>query len=186
MKINDNAHSKGGPRIPPLSGDKIDDETAELLSRVGPFADRNIFTTMVRHPRLYKRWVPYGTAMLYSKLPARDRELLILRTAHRCACVYEWTEHVRAAADVEITGPEIERIQSDSETPGWSEADRSLIRAVDEFIDQRRISDSTWSALSHRYSQSLMIEVLLVIGHYLGLGMTLNSLGVPTEQEGPK
>ena len=75
MKINDNAHSKGGPRIPPLSGDKIDDETAELLSRVGPFADRNIFTTMVRHPRLYKRWVPYGTAMLYSKLPARDREL---------------------------------------------------------------------------------------------------------------
>lgn len=168
-------------RIAPLPAESRNDQTNELLSMAGDYAERNIFTTMVRHPRLYKRWVPYGTAMLHSRLPARDRELLILRTAHRCACSYEWVEHARFVVEVGIAAPELELLQAGPEATGWSQSDQDLIRAVDEFVDEQVLSDSTWLALSGRYTQSLMIELLMVIGHYLALGMTLNSLGVPLE-----
>ncbi len=84
------------PRIPPLRDDELDDRARELLAHVGlPEGEvLNIFTTLVRHPRLFRRWLPLGGVLLTGTLPARDREILILRTALRCDAPYEWAHHV--------------------------------------------------------------------------------------------
>ncbi|HEX5050362.1 MAG TPA: hypothetical protein VFZ65_01190 [Planctomycetota bacterium] len=74
------------PRIPPITPAERDEDTDQLLDMVGDFRNNNIFLTLVRHPRAYKRLVPWGTVMLFGTIPPRDRELLILRTAHRCGC----------------------------------------------------------------------------------------------------
>ncbi len=169
------------PRIPPLPAADRDDSTQALLSMTGPFADNNIFTTMVRHPRLFKQWVPFGTAMLYGHLPARDRELLILRTAHRCRCQYEWSQHERIAQEVGVSQREVEQIRHGTDLSDWSPIDAALVHAVDELIDLRRVTDSTWSTLTQRYDERLLIEVLMVVGHYYALGLTLNTLGVEVE-----
>jgi 4-carboxymuconolactone decarboxylase len=169
------------PRIPPLPQEAQDETTRELLSSVGPFADNHVFTTMVRHPRLFKRWVPYGTAMLYARLPARDRELLILRTSHRCRCAYEWAHHCEAAPTVGITEAEINLVKRGPDEDAWAPFDAALVRAVDELLDHHLIGDATWATLAERYDESLLIEVLMVIGHYLALAGTLNSLRVQLE-----
>ena len=86
------------PRIPPVSDDEIDDEIKELLAGAGPMTGpaANIFATLVRHPGLFRKWMPYGGKLLGGgKLPARDRELLILRTGWNCQSAYEWGQHVR-------------------------------------------------------------------------------------------
>src|SRR5919107_5997737 len=84
------------PRIPPLSPGETDDQARELLSQAGgPAAGAtNIFTTLVRRPGLFRKWMPFGGKLLAGKLPARDRELLILRTGLRCGSAYEWGQHV--------------------------------------------------------------------------------------------
>jgi 4-carboxymuconolactone decarboxylase len=171
------------PRLPPVPAGERDAQTQELLSAAGPFAEKNIFTTMVRHRRLYERWLPYGTAMLYAKLPPRDRELLILRTAHRCQSDYEWIQHAAIALESGLSEAEVEQVRM---TPGdgdWSDFDASLLRSVDELLDEHAISDATWNTLAERYDEYLLIEVPMVVGHYFTVGLTLNTLGVQLEPE---
>jgi alkylhydroperoxidase family enzyme len=48
--------------------------------------DNNIFSTLARHRDLFRAWLPFGGALLGGGvLPARERELLILRTGWNCA-----------------------------------------------------------------------------------------------------
>ena len=75
------------PRITPLPSDERDPRTEELLAplRRPDGTELNIFATLARHPKLFKRWSAFGGTLLYSgTLPARERELLILRTGYLC------------------------------------------------------------------------------------------------------
>ena len=69
---------------------------ADLTPMTGPNGEPlNIFGTLAHHPKLLKRWLVFGNHVLAkSTLPARDRELLILRTGWRCRAPYEWAQHV--------------------------------------------------------------------------------------------
>jgi 4-carboxymuconolactone decarboxylase len=170
------------PRIHPVAPAERDAATEELLALVGDLADLNFFATMVRHPRLFKRWVPYGAVLLRGSLPTRDRELLILRTAHHCSCTYEWGHHEVIAADGGFTAEEIAGVIEGPDWPGWSAFDATLIRAADELHEQQRIGDATWAALAEHYDdERLLIEVPMLVGHYHMVAFALNSLGVQRE-----
>jgi AhpD family alkylhydroperoxidase len=171
----------GEPRIPPLPPGERDGSSAELLARLGELAELNIFATLVRHPRVFKRWVPFGGVLLDGSLPARDRELLILRTAHRCGCPYEWGHHEVIAATAGLSSEEIAGVREDPARPGWSRFDAALLRAADELHDGQRISDQTWGTLAERYAEHQMIEVPMLVGHYHAVAFTLNSLRVQLE-----
>jgi AhpD family alkylhydroperoxidase len=132
---------------------------------------------------VYKRLVPFGTVMLFGTIPPRDRELLILRTADRCGCVYEQTHHEHIAVERGVEAAEIEAVHRGPDDPGWSPFDAALLRAVDELHDHQRISDATWQTIAERYEQSQMIELPILIGHYHLMAFTLNSLGVQLEPE---
>jgi alkylhydroperoxidase family enzyme len=175
------------PRIPPLPPEEQDEQARELLSGVG-IADApdaptaNIFSTLVRHPGLFRRWLPFGGKLLAGKLPARDRELLILRTGWLCQAEYEWAQHRLISLSVGLTEAEIERVREGPEAEGWADFDAVLLRAADELHGESGISDSTWEALGARYDEHQLIEVPMLVGHYHMVAFTLNSLGVPLEE----
>jgi 4-carboxymuconolactone decarboxylase len=169
------------PRVPPLPPAERDEQAEQLLAMAGERAELNIFTTLVRNPRVFKRWVPFGHILLNGTLPARDRELLVLRVAHRSASAYEWSHHERIALDVGLDQAEIVAVREGPDRAGWSAFDAALLRAVDELLDDYRISDSTWEVLAGRYDDQLLIEVPMLVGHYTMLAQTLNSLGVPAD-----
>jgi alkylhydroperoxidase family enzyme len=146
----------------------------------GPAA-ANIFTTLVRHPGLFRKWVPFGGKLLAGKLPPRDRELLILRTGYRCGSEYEWGQHVLIGSAAGVAEDEIPRIQEGPEAAGWSEHDATLLHAADELHDDSCISDTTWAALAAHYDEKQLIEIPMVVGHYHLVAYTLRSLGVPRE-----
>ena len=84
------------PRIHPIPPEERVGDVRELLDTAtvaGP--DANIFTTFARAPGLFRRWLPFGGKLLNGKIPARERELLILRTGWNCRAEYEWAQHVR-------------------------------------------------------------------------------------------
>ncbi len=170
------------PRIPPLAAGEGDAQTAELLASIeGVGGASNIFTTLVRHPGLFRKWSPFGGKLLSGKLPARDRELLILRTAWHCQAAYEWGQHVRIALASGITDEEVQRVKAGLEAAGWDPFDAVLIRAADELHKESCIADATWEALTDRYDTQQLIEVPMVVGHYHMVAYTLNSLGVQRE-----
>ena len=173
------------PRIPPLPEAERDEETREVLDRnrmPGVEGDLNIFATLARHPRLMKRWSAFGGVLLArGEMPARDREILILRTGWNCQAEYEWGQHARIGRSAGLSDEEITRITEGPDAPGWSDFDAVLLRAADELHNDAVISDGTWAKLAERYDDKQLIEVCMVVGQYHLVSFTLNSLGVQRE-----
>ncbi len=173
------------PRIPPLPVDGRDPRTQAILDGLpGPDGtELNIFTTLAHHPRLLKRWSAFGGVLLTGSLPARERELLILRTGLHCGAAYEWGQHVPIARAAGLSDDEIQRVAAGPHAPGWSNDDALLLHAADELHADAVISDPTWAALAERWDREQLIEICMVVGQYHLVAFTLNSLGVEGEGE---
>jgi alkylhydroperoxidase family enzyme len=175
------------PRIPPLPAGERDEQTQELLSGAdgltGPAS--NIFDTLVRHPGLFRKWLPFGGKLLAGKLPPRDRELLILRTGWHCRSESEWGQHVLIARSAGVSDAEIARVAEGADAQGWDTFERVLLTAADQLHEDACLSDATWAALSERYDERQLIEVPMLVGHYHMVAFTLNSLGVQREEGVP-
>lgn len=174
------------PRIPPLPQEGRDPRTEELLAplRRPDGTELNIFTTLARHPKLLKRWSAFGGVLLYGgTLPARERELLILRAGYLCRAHYEWGQHVEIGLAAGLTDDEIARVAEGPDASRWSTDDALLLRATDELHADSRISDATWAALAERWDEQQLIELCMVVGQYHLVAFTLNSLGVEPESD---
>lgn len=165
------------PRIPPLAPDERTEAARQLLDSVTLAGESNIFTTLVRAEGLFRRWMPFGGKLLSGKLPARDRELMILRTGWNCGCEYEWGQHVSIGLRAGLTQEEIDAVPRGPEGAGAA-FDATLLRAADELHSDFCISDPTWEELSARYGTEQLIELPMLVGHYHLVAMTLNTLGV--------
>lgn len=140
-------------------------------------SEANIFTTLVRAEGLTRRWLAFGGKLLSGKIPARDRELLILRTGWNCQSEYEWAQHVVIGRSAGLTDDEIRRIPKG---PGcqWGSFDSTLLRAADELHENYCLSDAIWAGLGDVYDTQQLIELPMLVGHYHMVAMTLNTLGV--------
>jgi 4-carboxymuconolactone decarboxylase len=172
------------PRIPPVPHEERTGQIRQLLDEAvaGAAADANIFTTFVRAPGLFRRWLPFGGKLLKGKLPARDRELLILRTGWNCGAEYEWAQHARLALSCDLSAAEIDLVVRGPDAEGWDDFEASLLRAADELHSDWMISDATWAELAERYDTEQLIEVPMLVGHYHLVAMTLNTLGVQLDE----
>jgi 4-carboxymuconolactone decarboxylase len=139
----------------------------------------NSITTLVRHQELFARFLPYALQLQSrGRLPARDRELLVLRTAFNCEAGYEWSRHARTAAKFGISDGELERIALGPDEQEWSAHDRLLLRAADDLHRQARLSEDTWNGLADFYTEEDLIELLMLVGQYHTTAFALNSLRV--------
>jgi AhpD family alkylhydroperoxidase len=152
---------------------------AAVIGRAAGTGPPNLFTTLSRHRRLYRRWLRFaGSLMPGGRLPRVDTELLILRVAHNCECAYEWGHHVRLGRRAGLSAAEIEQVRSGPDAPGWTARRRVLLRAADELHATRDLTDATWGELREHLDDRNAIELCLLVGHYEMLAMTINALGI--------
>jgi 4-carboxymuconolactone decarboxylase len=176
------------PRISPLTEQQWPDGLRSVLKSRPPglgvrLGDNNIFTTLAHHEDLTRAWLPFAGFLLGAGvLPARERELLILRTGYNCRSPYEWGQHVRLSEGLGLEREELLRVANGPEADGWSAADAALLRAADELHGQAKISEATWSELSERYDERGLIEIAMLVGHYHMVAYALNSLGVELDE----
>lgn len=139
----------------------------------------NIFTTLARHRRLFRRWLWFAAALMPGgRLPREETELVILRVADNTDCEYEWGHHERLGRRAGLSREEIARVCEGPDAPGWSQRRALLLRAADEMHSEGAIGDELWSRLADELSDELLIELCMLIGHYEMLAMTLNSLQI--------
>jgi len=139
----------------------------------------NLLGTFACYPELAKAYLTFNGHLLFaSSLPARVREILVLRVAFLRKCEYEWAQHVRLGDIAGLTGEEIDRIVEGPERPEWDMFDRSLLRAVDELIEAARISDGTWAELAQHLDERQLMDLVFTVGAYEGLAMAIRSFGV--------
>jgi 4-carboxymuconolactone decarboxylase len=171
------------PRVPVLPESEWDDDTRERLEKLRRNGQVfNIFKTLARHKQLFSKWLVFaGHTLSQSTLPARDREIVILRMGWLSRAAYEWGHHKAIGKQIGLSDEDFDNIQSGSETPGIDPFEATLLRAVDELNTDTFISDETWSALAERYDTQQMLDLIFTAGQYKLVSMVLNSTGIQLE-----
>lgn len=140
-----------------------------------------LFTTMARHRGLFRGWLFFaGRMMPGGKLPRRDTELVILRTAFLNSCDYELDHHRRIGATAGLTADEIERAAS-ADLTGWAARELAILTAVNELQSNEDLSDATWEELRRHLDERRAIEFLLLAGHYRMLATFINTLRIQVD-----
>ena len=175
---------RDAPRITPLPRSEWSDEQAEIMAPmmrgegVGE-QGANVFATLLRHPKLMKRWIVFANHCLFkSSLPARERELVILRTAWLARSGYEWGQHVVIGKQADVTDAEIAALKEPLDSHAWSAAELALLQATDELAADVDMSDATWRAINEHFNEEQVIDLIFLFGQYRGLAGALNTLGV--------
>jgi alkylhydroperoxidase family enzyme len=176
---------KSQKRIPPLQEDEWTEKQRKQLEyahRKGGFY--NLAGTLARYPEVSRRVGQLSAHVLgpTSTLSARDREILILRTAWLCQAEYEWAQHRLIARKAEMTDDEIERCREGSAASGWTETEANLLRAADDLHTEQKISDANWAALADTYDDQQMMDIVFAVGQYTMFAMAMNSFGVPLDE----
>ena len=181
------------PRIDPLSPEELGPDARRIADRIRNAAGApsaaaipEYVATMLRHPGLYEHHVALGTALFGNgTLPARLRELAVLRTGWLCGAPYEWGEHVEIGNRAGLASEEIERVTEGSAAAGWDEQDRAILRAAEELHEQALITDETWSALEAFLDERQLIELPYVIGNYTKVAYLQNALRLRLMRSNP-
>ena len=168
------------PRIAPLPESQW---TAEHRARVDRYAPEvrigNAFRTLLHVPELVDAVMPF---LLYNTsettLPARHRELLILRTAWLARNRHLWADHAPTARIVGLTAEEVRRIAEGPAAPGWTPFEATLLRLADELYRNSSVRDGVWAALEERYDLFNLVDAVMTVNQTTLLAMLLNSFGV--------
>ena len=169
------------PRLAPLSDADCTAAQLDILHKArGHLSSVNVLDTIVRHPDLLRRWLPFFVHVLHkSSIPARDREILILRTGRLCGAEYEWAQHVPFAVRAGLTDDEIHGIAEGPTAAIWSDPhDRTLLRAADQLHRDIMLDDATWATLAERYDLRQLMDAVFTVGQYRLVSAALNTLCV--------
>jgi alkylhydroperoxidase family enzyme len=174
-----------GPRIEALPNDEIDEQSWALVNDLREAAGAGRTTVMpefmrlmAKHPPIFHRQMEMGSVLFNGEIPARERELAVLRISWLAGAAYEWGEHVEIAKRSGLSDVEIERITRGSSGSDWSDHDAAILRATEELLTDFAISDETWLTLSRAWNEQQLIELPMMVGQYLTTAFLLNSLNV--------
>jgi 4-carboxymuconolactone decarboxylase len=173
------------PRIAPLADDQLDADQKEILAPMAATGRvLNIFRTFAHAPKAAKGFLAWGNYILSRRndLPAREREIVILRIGYLCKSGYEWTQHVAIGKQTGLTDAEVARIKDGADADGWSTPDQALLRAADELHHDQFITNATWAQLKAHFSDKQCMDVVFTAGQYTQVSMILNSFGVQLDE----
>jgi 4-carboxymuconolactone decarboxylase len=185
------------PRLAPRPPDLWDDdvraavrmgfanEGAERFLVPGSDGPRlpNAVGTLLHHPGLAGPWLAYNGVLLFrGALAPRLRELAILRVAWRTGSEYEWRQHVRLAARLDVTDAEVAAVGGGG-ARDWTPLEAAVLDAADELLARQRVDDATWAVLAGHLDERQLVELVFVVGTYTCLAMAFRTFGVALDPD---
>ena len=163
------------PRLEPLPVEALDTRGLELWNKArGHLEKINIIQTMMHHPDLLRRWMPFFSHCLHKcELSLRDREIVILRVGRLCGAGYEWAQHEPMGKDRGLSDADVAAIADGSLQEGGL-----LVEAVNQLHRTSMIDDDLWARLSAAYSLQQILDLIFICGQYRMVSAGLNTLAV--------
>jgi alkylhydroperoxidase family enzyme len=187
------------PRVPPLPPRQWPAGMAEALAAAyrpdnprHPLPPRdadspkglNAMGVLAHHPELtgaYNQLIRH--ALYFSTITPRQRELLVLRVAHRRDSSYEWAQHVYQAGVAGLTPDEIARVRRGPEAEGWDPLERALLSAADELVATATVADETYAVLSESLDTQQLMDVVFIVGAYEVFAMAMRTFRVELDDD---
>jgi AhpD family alkylhydroperoxidase len=166
---------------------------AKGAARTTRAPEMHLFTTLGQRQGLFWAWSLYGGRLLRGRLPRVDTELVILRVAHLRSCEYELQHHRQMARQHGLDAHMQATIFAWPDAPDGdgprvilSARQQALLKATDELIKNRSVSDDTWQQLAAHLDRRLLIEFSLLATQYDALAATITALKVPLDNPGSR
>ena len=146
----------------------------------------NVMATMAHNPVFSKALGRFAASVLTEgEIPARQRELVILRMGWNCQAVYEFGQHTLFGRDAGLTDEEIYLVTRPLSQGGWADDDRVALQLVDDLYADDCISDTTWDDVGRHFSVRQVMELIAAAGCYRVVSGFLNSFGVELDEGVP-
>jgi 4-carboxymuconolactone decarboxylase len=172
------------PRIPPVRQDELTDDMHAFLEKWtgGIFrrADSNpVLLTLAHHPKLADLFSQFNIHLLSTNtLPVKQRQIAIMRTAWICKATYMWSSHLNTSIRCGLQPDMFLPIQVGKDDPYFTQFERVVIRATEELVNDRKISDASWQALMIEWNNQQMLDFLFTVGAYVTVAGVMRSTGV--------
>ena len=170
------------PRIAPLEPPYPADIAAQFDRIMRGAPPLLLFRVMAGHARAWEKFRG-GSLLDRGPLALRAREIVIDRTCALNGSEYEWGVHVKTFAEAaHLRADEIRAtVHGGADAPCWSEAERTLIAAVDALHVRATLSAVEFNALSAHYDTHQILEIILLCGFYRTVSYLTNALDLPLE-----
>jgi alkylhydroperoxidase family enzyme len=170
------------PKLPPLGPSEQSAEGRALAERFASVGMPNAVGTYLRYPELATAVLPYAEHLLTrSALPAREREIVWLRTAWLARSGYVWAARAAVARELGMSASELAAIAEGPRASAWQPFERALLQAADELHVDAFVSDTTWRTLAARYDENQLIDLLYGVGEITMHASVANTLGIELE-----
>ena len=140
----------------------------------------SLFRIVAHAESAFEPWLKYGTALLTRlELDPLLRELAILQVAHLVESRYEWVQHVAIAHAVGASDEQLAAVESDREDdPNLTDAQREVLRFTREVVLDGAASEQLVADLVARLGDRQVVELLLVVGHYMAIARLIATTGL--------
>jgi alkylhydroperoxidase family enzyme len=171
------------PRLEPIPS--VAAKAREAMADL-PVNAVNLMATMA-HNRTVARGINQlaQAVMLEGDVPRRQLEIAVLRMGWNCRAEYEFGQHTLFARETGLTDAEISATTRPISDGAWSDADRAVLRLVDDLYTDDCLSDSTWDEATRHFSSADMVQLIAAAGCYRLVSGFLNSAGVQLDDGVP-
>jgi 4-carboxymuconolactone decarboxylase len=171
-------------RIAQLVPDQWTDEVRDVLAIFESGANNNIVKSLAQNPPTANLFLTFNRHLLRTAtLPARLRQLAIMRVAWSRGCVYMWSSHLRMSLRIGLTEADFEALKRDPREAHWAEFEKRLVMATDELIEHSDLAHDSWQALSEQLDTQQLIDFLFTVGTYISLALVFNAMRIEREPE---
>ena len=170
--------SRIAPLEPPYAPD-IGEQFDRIMRGAPPLM---LFRVVAGHARAWDKFRA-GGLLDRGPLTLKEREIVIDRTCARTGCEYEWGVHVSTFAKAaHLTDEQVRAtVLEGADAPCWSAAEQALIAAADALHERATLSDIEFKALSARYDEAQILEIILLCGFYRTVSYLANTMALPLE-----
>lgn len=171
------------PRIPFPTPETMSPEQRAVYDAVvkGPRGVvRGPLLAALHRPELADKWQQLGEILRYrTSLPPRLNELAILVTARHWRCQLEWHIHEQAACQAGLDQTIIDDLRRGRRPVAADPETLAIHDYCSELHEAKRVSDTTYREVLHRWGVVGVVELTALIGYYSMVAMTLNAHEFP-------
>lgn len=154
-------------RLPALDPADAEPQVRSALERLPPLA---IFATVANAQGTFVNWLRFGGDCLDARwFDPVLRELAILRVARLTpGAEYEWVQHVPILLAVGGTHEHVAALEADDlDADALGDDGQLVLRFTTQVVRDATPDESTFAAMSARFTPAQITQLLLVIGQYM-------------------
>jgi AhpD family alkylhydroperoxidase len=164
-------------KVVPGSKPELAEIEARILKERGRISP--LYQVLLNSPEIAKGWEALLTAVRNkSSLPARLRELMILRVAVLNRAQFEFDAHAPIAMKEGVSQAQLEELQKDTVVSGFSELEVLVLEFTDVMTKQVQVPDALYDLVKTHFNDQEILEVVTTISAYNMVSRLLNALHV--------